>query len=98
MPRRPPDLDGPRARAVLERARRVPRGHVAAYGDLDSAAPRFAGTVLAACEDPSVPWHRIVRADGTLTQGSRQAALLQHEGVAIEDGRVDVRRARWWSP
>jgi methylated-DNA-protein-cysteine methyltransferase-like protein len=94
--RRPPDLTTPRARAVLERARAVPHGYVAAYADLDPAAPRFAGAVLAACADASVPWHRIVRGDGSLTQGERQAALLAAEGVPLTPaGRVDVRLARW---
>jgi alkylated DNA nucleotide flippase Atl1 len=94
--RRPPDLDTPRAQAVLARARAVPSGRVAAYSDLDPVAPRFAGAVLAAAGDPSVPWHRIVRADGSLTQGERQAALLAAEGVPLTPGgRVDVRLARW---
>lgn len=84
---------------MLARARAVPPGHVAAYSDLDPAAPRFAGAVLSACTDRSVPWHRIVRADGSLTQGERQAALLAAEGVALtgEPRRVAVRVARWWS-
>lgn len=95
---RPIDLTSQRAEAVLRRARAVPPGHVAAYGDLDPAAPRFAGAVLAACGDRSVPWHRVVRADGTLTQGERQAALLDAEGVPLtgEPRRVDGRLARWW--
>ena len=97
--RRPPDLTTDRARAVLGRARAVPAGHVAAYSDLDPAAPRFAGTILSASGDPSVPWHRIVRSDGSLTQGERQAKLLAAEGVALtgDPQRVDVRLARWWS-
>ena len=66
-----------------------------------STRPRRAspGTVLSACDDPAVPWHRIVRSDGSLTQGERQAALLDAEGVALtgDPRRVDVRMARWWS-
>ena len=77
----------------------MPPGHVAAYSDLDPAAPRFAGAVLGACGDPTVPWHRIVRADGALTQGERQAVLLAAEGVPLtgDPRRVDPRLARWWS-
>lgn len=95
--RRPVDLDSPRARAVLARARAVPPGRIAAYSDLDPAAPRFAGAVIAAGGDPTVPWHRIVRADGSLTQGERQARLLEAEGVPLtaSKARVDVRVARW---
>ena len=96
--RRPPDLQTDRARAVLERVRAIPAGHVAAYSDVDPVAPRFVGTVLAACDDPATPWHRVVRADGTLTQGERQAALLAREDVPLSGDRrrVDARLARWW--
>ena len=88
--------DRPRP-AMLERVRAIPPGLVATYCDLDPAAPRFAGTVLSAC-GPAVPWHRVVRADGSLTQGERQAALLDAEGVPLigRPRRVDVRLARWW--
>ena len=96
--RRPPDLTSDRARAVLERVRAIPPGHVAAYSDVDPLAPRFAGTLLAASTDPALPWHRVVRADGSLTQGERQAALLAREGVPLtgDPRRVDGRLARWW--
>jgi methylated-DNA-protein-cysteine methyltransferase-like protein len=41
-----------------------------------------------------VPWHRIVRADGSLAKGARQRALLETEGVPFRAGRVDMRVAR----
>jgi methylated-DNA-protein-cysteine methyltransferase-like protein len=69
---------------------------VTTYGDLDPAAPRHAGAVLFACEDPSVPWHRVVRADGSLAKGARQERLLRAEGVPIRNGRVDIDEA-WWA-
>jgi alkylated DNA nucleotide flippase Atl1 len=50
--------------------------------------------VLSACDDPSVPWHRIVRADGSLAKGARQRALLEAEGVPFRGQRVDMRVAR----
>ncbi len=86
------------ADAILRRVRAVPEGFVATYGDVSPGAPRFAGTVLSACADPSVPWQRIVRADGSLARGERQRALLDAEGVAFRRGRtdrVDLRVARW---
>jgi methylated-DNA-protein-cysteine methyltransferase related protein len=79
---------------VLERARDVPEGFVRTYGDLEPGAPRFAGGVLAACDDPDVPWHRIVRADGSLAKGERQRRLLEAEGVPFRGERVDVRAVR----
>ena len=57
-------------------------------------APRFAGTVLFACDDPGVPWHRIVRADGSLAKGERQRRLLEAEGIPFRGDRVDMRAAR----
>jgi methylated-DNA-protein-cysteine methyltransferase-like protein len=83
-----------RAEAVLARIRDTPPGFVRAYGDVSPGAPRFAGTVLATCEDAGVPWHRIVRADGSLAKGERQRALLAAEGVPFNGARVDMRLAR----
>ena len=78
----------PRPERILTLARRVPEGFVTTYGDLSPDAPRLAGTVLAGCEDPSVPWQRIVRADGSLAKGARQRKLLAAEGVPFAAGRV----------
>lgn len=64
------------------------------YGDVSPGAPRFAGAVLSVCEDRSVPWHRIVRADGSLAKGARQRVLLEAEGVPFNGGRVVMRIAR----
>ena len=84
----------PRSELVLRRIRAIPPGFVRSYGDVSPGAPRFAGSVLHACEDPSVPWHRVVRADGSLAKGERQRTLLEAEGVAFRGERVDVRVAR----
>jgi methylated-DNA-protein-cysteine methyltransferase related protein len=83
-----------RADRVLARIRDTPEGFVRAYGDVSPGAPRFAGTVLAGNDDPDLPWHRIVRADGTLAKGARQRALLEAEGVPFRGDRVDMRIAR----
>jgi alkylated DNA nucleotide flippase Atl1 len=88
------DLDTPRAQRVLDRVRAVPEGFVRTYGDLEPGAPRFAGAVLASCHEPDLPWHRIVRADGSLAQGERQRRLLYAEGVPFNGERVDLRVAR----
>lgn len=87
-------ISSPRAQAVLERVRAVPEGFVRTYGDVSPGAPRFAGTVLFGCDDPDVPWHRIVRADGSLAKGRRQRRLLMAEGVPFRGERVDMRVAR----
>jgi len=85
-----------RAAEVLRRVRSVPEGRVTTYGDLSPGAPRFAGTVLSDCDEPGVPWHRIVRADGSLAKGERQRRLLDAEGVPFSGERVDMREA--WVP
>jgi methylated-DNA-protein-cysteine methyltransferase related protein len=85
-----------RAAEVLRRVRTVPEGRVTTYGDLSPGAPRFAGAVLSACHDESVPWQRIVRADGSLPKGERQRRLLDAEGVPFRGERVDMREA--WVP
>jgi len=83
-----------RADLVLERVRATPPGFVRTYGDVSPGAPRFAGSVLFACEDPGVPWHRVVRADGSLAKGARQRLLLEAEGIPFRGAKVDMRSAR----
>ena len=87
----PPDE---RATQILARIKAIPVGFVRTYGDVSPGAPRMAGAVLHACEDPSVPWQRVVRADGTLAKGERQRARLEAEGVPFRGARVDMRVAR----
>jgi methylated-DNA-protein-cysteine methyltransferase-like protein len=79
---------------ILDRVRATPVGYVRTYGDVSPGAPRAAGAALHACEDPSVPWHRIVRADGSLAKGPRQRRLLEREGVPFNGERVNMRVAR----
>ena len=90
-------LGTPSAQRVLRRVRSIPPGRVSTYADLSPGAPRFAGAVLSACGDPCVPWHRVVRADGSLAKGARQRALLDAEGVPFKGKRVDLEES-WWEP
>jgi methylated-DNA-protein-cysteine methyltransferase related protein len=79
---------------ILARVRAVPEGFVRTYGDVSPGAPRRAGAVLHANDDPDLPWHRIVRADGSLAKGRRQRRLLEREGIPFRGDRVDMRVAR----
>jgi methylated-DNA-protein-cysteine methyltransferase-like protein len=81
---------------VLDRVRSVPPGRVTTYGDLWPGAPRAAGAVLARCQEPDVPWQRVVRADGSLPKGDVQRKLLEAEGVPFKGARVDMQAA--WIP
>jgi methylated-DNA-protein-cysteine methyltransferase-like protein len=87
-------VDADRARQILDRVRATPEGFVRTYGDVSPGAPRVAGAALHECNDPSVPWHRIVRADGSLAKGRRQRRLLEAEGIPFRGERVDMRTAR----
>jgi alkylated DNA nucleotide flippase Atl1 len=79
--------------AIVERIRRIPKGSVQTYGGIDPQAPRLVGRVLATTHQ-NLPWHRVVRADGSIPRGQRQRELLLKEGVAMRGDRVDLKRAR----
>lgn len=91
---RPPRRDHAEFEAwVVEQLREVPAGSVVTYGDLSPGSPRRVGFVLATTRE-DVPWHRVVRADGSVALGAPQRALLRKEGVPFVGRRVDLRRAR----
>jgi alkylated DNA nucleotide flippase Atl1 len=73
--------------------RAIPPGFVRTYGDVSPGAPRFAGLVLHELGD-TVPWHRVVHADGSLAKGKRQRRLLRSEGVPFHGERVEMATAR----
>lgn len=89
---------------------RIPRGHVATYGQIAAQAalpgptgPRQVGYALAALAPGStIPWQRVVNAQGRIsprgaTDGDcRQRELLALEGVEFGlDGAVDLVRYGW---
>ena len=52
------------------------------------------GRVLADHHEDDLPWHRVVRADGSVAKGAEQLARLREEGVPMSRSRVDLRVAR----
>ena len=87
--------DAERHERIRELVRKLPEGFVATYGDLCPEAPRLPGRVLAMSSgDETLPWFRVVRADGSLAQGSRQRELLVKEGIPFKGERVDLEVAR----
>ena len=82
-----------RTESILARIRAIPKGSVATYGDIEPTAPRLVGHILATTT-AKVPWHRVVRADGSVARGPRQAELLRAEGVPMRGDRVDFRQLR----
>lgn len=79
---------------VVEQVREIPRGRVSTYGDIAPGSPRRVGYVLAITQE-EVPWHRVVRADGSVAMGPEQLEMLRREGVPLKGGRVDLLRARY---
>jgi methylated-DNA-protein-cysteine methyltransferase-like protein len=85
-------------RAVV---RAIPRGRVASYGLVAlvagrPGASRAVGRVMHDCDDPRVPCHRVVHADGSLVPHFReQRPRLRREGVAFRGPRVDMGRHLW---
>jgi methylated-DNA-protein-cysteine methyltransferase related protein len=95
MPRAQPNPDSVESRSerIIRRVRAIPAGFVRTYGDIDPRAPRLVGRVLATTDDV-LPWHRVVRADGSLPKGRRQRELLLEEGILMRGDRVELRDAR----
>ena len=48
------------------------------------------GRILRVTKEKGLPWHRIVRADGSFAQGDRQRRLLRKEGIPFAGKRVDM--------
>jgi methylated-DNA-protein-cysteine methyltransferase related protein len=82
-----------RASRIIERVREIPRGFVRTYADIDSAAPRMVGRVLASTHE-RVPWHRVVRSDGSAPLGADQLERLRREGVPLRGKKVNLAEAR----
>lgn len=92
------------AAAILAAVRAIPRGQVAGYGEVARRAglpgrARLVARVLAGNDEPTLPWHRVLRSDGRIafppdSAGFReQSRRLQAEGVRVENGRVRLPRA-----
>jgi methylated-DNA-protein-cysteine methyltransferase-like protein len=85
---------------ILACVESIPVGRVMTYGDVaefvGSQAPRMVGRVLAT-DGGTVPWHRVVRADGSLAEHlySEQRQRLLAEGVHFDGDRVRLRDYRW---
>ena len=93
--------------AIWDIVRCIPEGRVSTYGRIARLAgnPRWArvvGYAMRACRDGSVPCHRVLHRDGSLSAAfgpgpeNRQRLLLEKEGVPLlPDGRVELARCLW---
>ncbi len=78
----------------------IPAGAVLAYGEVAARAglpgrARLVGRILAE-DSHDLPWHRVLRADGTPAPhlAAEQLGRLRAEGVLADGGRVRMRRYR----
>ena len=100
---------------VWEMVQQVPPGKVTTYGQIAALLPppgvdpaayrafgaRWVGGAMARCPD-SVPWQRVVNAQGQISArpgAEKQRQLLEDEGVIFnERGRIDLKRFGWEGP
>jgi O-6-methylguanine DNA methyltransferase len=79
---------------VLDAVRHIPKGETRTYGHVAAAAghpgaARAVGTIMKGNQDPSVPCHRVIKADGTAGDYNRGGSaqkreLLRAEGVVCK--------------
>lgn len=91
------DEDTERVRGVVAA---IPAGSVLAYGQVAARAglpgrARLVGRILAE-DGHDLPWHRVLRADGTPAAhlAAEQLARLRAEGVPTKGGRIPMHRYR----
>ena len=87
--------------------RRIPKGRVATYGQVAVLAglpghARQVGYALNALRDESVPWQRVINAQGKVSTRAEpgwegyQRHVLESEGVSFNaSGVVSLKRFRW---
>jgi alkylated DNA nucleotide flippase Atl1 len=85
--------------AIFDVVERIPPGRVSTYGAIGrlvGVGPRRVARALSS-GGGAVPWHRVLRADGTAAEPVRgeQLQLLAAEGVPARGGRVDLAAVGW---
>lgn len=94
-------------KAIQGVVKRIPVGKVASYGQIAALAglpgrARLAGKALGVTiNGQTIPWYRVLRSDGKIAFSydslhyKMQVAHLHDEGVAVKQGKVDMRRFQW---
>jgi methylated-DNA-protein-cysteine methyltransferase-like protein len=92
---------------VYKIVRRIPRGRVMTYGQIaeilgEGYTARTVGYVMHGAESESVPWQRVINAQGKCSTAKMtlptnlQQSILESEGVRFDpQGRCDVESLRW---
>jgi methylated-DNA-protein-cysteine methyltransferase-like protein len=93
--------------AVLYILGQIPEGKVTTYGKIAHMAgyprhSRHVGKLLAELPNGSkIPWHRVINAQGQLSfpeQSERfhqQKTLLEQEGIAFLNGKINLKQFLW---
>jgi len=90
-------------RKIIKQVLAVPCGKVSSYGavaakaGLPNGARQVVRTLHSMSEKYSLPWHRIIRADGHVAlEGEGKAlqiTLLRGEGVKVsKEGKIDMKK------
>ena len=92
---------------VFKLVRRIPSGRVMTYGQLaailgEGYTPRTVGFVMHSSAEDSLPWHRVINAQGGCSTGrialpsNKQQLMLEREGIEFnERHRCDLQRYLW---
>ena len=92
---------------VYQIVRRIPEGRVMTYGQIaellgEGYTPRTVGFVMHAADEETVPWQRVINAQGACSTGrillppDKQQRLLEAEGILFDArDRCDLNRYRW---
>jgi methylated-DNA-protein-cysteine methyltransferase-like protein len=90
---------------VYRFVKQIPRGRVLSYGALAKilhlpGGARSAGRAMAATPSgKGIPWHRVIGERGKILirepYASLQKKLLESEGVAVLESRIDLKRHLW---
>lgn len=92
---------------IYEVVKKIPYGKVATYGQVAELAgnknwSRVVGYALHANPDPlNIPCYRVVNRFGQVSEAfafggsNRQIELLEAEGIALKDGKVDLDTYQW---
>lgn len=90
---------------VYKLVKKIPRGRVITYGGIARAlrwrnGARTVGWAMHNCPSGlGLPWHRVVGAGGRILlrepESSLQIRLLESEGIAVRELRVDLKQHEW---
>ncbi len=91
---------------IREIVSRIPKGKVAAYGQIAKMAgisdPRVVGWAMRGNQDPKIPCQRVIKADGFLAENyslggwQQQRRRLEKDGIKfLNERQVDLKKYRW---